>query len=296
MKEELKMTEIPEIKLNDGNQLPVVGLDISQISDREKARQTAEMAIKNGYRMIDAGANDDNQIALGEAIKETGVDRKQMFIITKVNVSKMTFEKANKAIEFTLKELATDYIDLVVLAHPYGDIFGAWNALSYEKRQGKIRSIGLANFYPDQYVNLELAHEDKPAINEIEINPWFQQTNDVAFFKGRDVAVAAQAPFAQDKDNLLENKELKHIAEKYHKTVSQVILRWLTQRNIIVTPQSAHEKEQKEYLDIFDFELTEDEMIKIKGLDKGESQFFDRRDPAVIEDIFGESLKQLRNQ
>lgn len=289
------MTNMPELQLNDGNKLPLVGLDASQISDREKARQTVEMAIKNGYRLIDAGASDDNQIAVGEAIKETGVDRKDMFIITRVNVSKMTFEKANKAIEFSLKELDTNYIDLVVLAHPYGDIYGAWNALSYEKHQGKIKSIGLANFYPDQYMNLELAHEDKPAINEIEINPWFQQTNDIAFFEGRDVAVGAQAPFAQDKDNLLENKELKKIAEKYRKTTSQVILRWLTQRNIMVTPQSEHEKEQKEYLDIFDFKLSEDEMIAIKGLDKGVSQYFDRRDPAVIEDIFGESLKQLKD-
>ena len=253
------------------------------------------MAIKNGYRLIDAGANDDNQIAVGEAIKETGIDRKEMFIITRVNVSKMTFEKANKAIEFSLKELDTNYIDLVVLSHPYGDIFGAWNALSYQKHEDKVKSIGLANFYPDQYMNLELSHEDKPALNEIEINPWFQQTNDIAFFEGRDIAIAGIEPFAQDKDNLLENKELKRIAEKYHKKVSQVILRWLTQRNILVTPQSEHEKEQKEYLDIFDFNLTEDEMIRIKGLDKGVSQYFDHRDPAVIEDIFGESLKQLRD-
>ncbi|WP_297820065.1 aldo/keto reductase [uncultured Lactobacillus sp.] len=289
------MVEIPKIKLNDGNQLPLIGLDASQIADREKARQTVEMAIKNGYRLIDAGANDDNQIAVGEAIKETGIDRKEMFIITRVNVSKMTFEKANKAIEFSLKELDTNYIDLVVLSHPYGDIFGAWNALSYQKHEDKVKSIGLANFYPDQYMNLELSHEDKPALNEIEINPWFQQTNDIAFFEGRDIAIAGIEPFAQDKDNLLENKELKRIAEKYHKKVSQVILRWLTQRNILVTPQSEHEKEQKEYLDIFDFNLTEDEMIRIKGLDKGVSQYFDHRDPAVIEDIFGESLKQLRD-
>lgn len=144
-------------------------------------------------------------------------------------------------------------------------------------------------------MNLELAHEDKPAINQIEINPWFQQTNDVKFFQGRDAAVEAWAKFVEGKHDIFNNKTLKEIAEAHHKTTAQVILRWLTQQDIVVIPKSVHEKRQKENLDIFDFELTKDEMDKIKGLDKGVSQFFDHRDPAVIDDIFGESLKQLRD-
>lgn len=289
------MTEVPTITLNDGNKMLQLGLGVFRIPDHEKARQTVEMALANGYRMIDTAEAYDNQIAVGEAIAESAVNRDDIFLTTKIWVSNMSFEKATKAIDHDLKELGTDYIDLVLLHQPYGDTFGAWNALAAAKRAGKVRSIGLSNFYPDQYMNLELAHEDKPAINQIEINPWFQQTNDVKFFQGRDVAVEAWAQFANGKHDIFNNKTLKEIAEVHHKTVGQVILRWLTQRDIIVIPKSVHDKRQQENIDIFDFELTQDEMNKIKELDKGESQFFDHRDPAVIDDIFGESLKQLRD-
>ena len=289
------MTEVPTITLNDGNKMPLLGLGVFQIPDHEKARQTVEMALANGYRMIDTAEVYENQIAVGEAIAESAVNRDDIFLTTKIWVSNMSFEKATKAIDHDLKELGTDYLDLVLLHQPYGDTFGARNALAAAKRAGKVRSIGLSNFYPDQYMNLELAHEDKPAINQIEINPWFQQTNDVKFFQGRDVAVEAWAQFAEGKHDIFNNKTLKEIAEAHHKTTAQVILRWLTQQDIVVIPKSVHEKRQKENLDIFDFELTKDEMDKIKGLDKGESQFFDYRDPAVIDDIFGESLKQLRD-
>lgn len=289
------MTEVPTITLNDGNKMPLLGLGVFQIPDHEKARQTVEMALANGYRMIDTAEVYENQIAVGEAIAESAVNRDDIFLTTKIWVSNMSFEKATKAIDHDLKELGTDYLDLVLLHQPYGDTFGAWNALAAAKRAGKVRSIGLSNFYPDQYMNLELAHEDKPAINQIEINPWFQQTDDVKFFQGRDVAVEAWAQFAEGKHDIFNNKTLKEIAEAHHKTTAQVILRWLTQQDIVVIPKSVHEKRQKENLDIFDFELTKDEMDKIKELDKGVSQFFDHRDPAVIDDIFGESLKQLRD-
>lgn len=144
-------------------------------------------------------------------------------------------------------------------------------------------------------MNLELAHEDKPAINQIEISPWFQQTNDVKFFQGRDVAVEAWAQFANGKHDIFNNKVLKEIAENHHKTVGQVILRWLTQKSIVVIPKAVHDEHQKENINIFDFKLTQDEMAKIKELDKDESQFFDHRDPAAIDNIFGESLRQLRD-
>ncbi len=289
------MTEVPTITLNDGNKMPLLGLGVFQIPDHEKARQTVEMALANGYRMIDTAEVYENQIAVGEAIAESAVNRDDIFLTTKIWVSNMSFEKATKAIDHDLKELGTDYLDLVLLHQPYGDTFGAWNALAAAKRAGKVRSIGLSNFYPDQYMNLELAHEDKPAINQIEINPWFQQTNDVKFFQGRDVAVEAWAQFAEGKHDIFNNKTLKEIADAHHKTTAQVILRWLTQQDIVVIPKSVHEKRQKENLDIFDFELTKDEMDKIKGLDKGVSQFFDNRDTAVIDDVFGESIRQLRD-
>ena len=289
------MSNIPTITLNDGNKIPQLGFGMFQIPNHDEAVEALTMALNNGYRLIDTAEAYHNQDVFHEALEKSGLKREDVYLTTKLWVSNASFEKAEKAIDHDLKELKTDYIDLMLLHQPYGDVYGAWNALAAAKRAGKIRSIGLSNFYPDLYMNLELAHEDKPALNQIEINPWFQQTNDVKFFQGRDVAVEAWAPFAEGKDNLFGNEVLKEIAKKHHKTVGQVILRWLVQRSIIVIPKSVHDERQKENMDIFDFELTSDEMQKIKHLDKGVSQFFDHRDPAVIDNIFGESLKQLRD-
>lgn len=289
------MSKIPTIFLNDGNEMPQLGFGVYQVPDHNEAKNAVLAALSNGYRLIDTAEVYDNQKAVGEAIKESNVSRDDIFLTSKIWVNHLTFEKAQKAIDDDLKELGTDYIDLMLIHQPYGDIYGAWNAMAQAKRAGKIKSIGLSNFYPDQYMNLELAHEEKPAINQIEINPFFQQTNDVKFFQGRDVAVEAWAPFAEGKNDIFNNQLLKDIGEKYGKTPAQVILRWLIQREIVVIPKSVHSDRQKENMDIFDFELTKDEMENIRSLDKGESQFFDHRDPAVIDNIFGESLRQLRH-
>ena len=289
------MSKIPTIFLNDGNEMPQLGFGVYQVPDHNEAKNAVLAALSNGYRLIDTAEVYDNQKAVGEAIKESNVSRDDIFLTSKIWVNHLTFEKTQKAIDDDLKELGTDYIDLMLIHQPYGDIYGAWNAMAQAKRAGKIKSIGLSNFYPDQYMNLELAHEEKPAINQIEINPFFQQTNDVKFFQGRDVAVEAWAPFAEGKNDIFNNQLLKDIGEKYGKTPAQVILRWLIQREIVVIPKSVHSDRQKENMDSFDFELTKDEMENIRSLDKGESQFFDHRDPAVIDNIFGESLRQLRH-
>lgn len=289
------MSKIPTIFLNDGNEMPQLGFGVYQVPDHNEAKNAVLSALSNGYRLIDTAEMYDNQKAVGEAIKESNVSREDIFLTSKIWVNHLTFEKAQKAIDDDLKELGTDYIDLMLIHQPYGDIYGAWNAMAQAKRAGKIKSIGLSNFYPDQYMNLELAHEEKPAINQIEINPFFQQTDDVKFFQGRDVAVEAWAPFAEGKNDIFNNQLLKDIGEKYGKTPAQIILRWLIQREIVVIPKSVHSERQKENMDIFNFELTKDEMENIRSLDKGESQFFDHRDPAVIDNIFGESLRQLRH-
>ena len=289
------MSNIPTITLNDGNKIPQLGFGMFQIPNHDEAVEALTMAFNNGYRLIDTAEAYHNQDVFHESLEKSGLKREDVYLTTKLWVSNASFEKAEKAIDHDLKELKTDYIDLMLLHQPYGDVYGAWNALSAAKRAGKIRSIGLSNFYPDLYMNLELAHEDKPALNQIEINPWFQQTNDVKFFQGRDVAVEAWAPFAEGKEDIFNNDVLKEIAANHRKTVGQVILRWLVQRSIIVIPKSVHDERQKENMDIFDFELTREEMEQIKHLDKGVSQFFDHRDPAVIDNIFGESLKQLRD-
>ena len=289
------MSKIPTITLSDGNKIPQLGFGMYQIPKHEDAVKALTMAFKNGYRLIDTAEAYHNQDAFHEALEKSGLKREDVYLTTKLWVSNASFEKAEKAIDHDLKELDTDYIDLMLLHQPYGDVYGAWNALAAAKRAGKIRSIGLSNFYPDLYMNLELAHEDKPVLNQIEINPWFQQTNDVKFFQGRDVAVEAWAPFAEGKYDIFNNDVLKEIAANHNKSVGQVILRWLIQRSIIVIPKSVHDERQKENIDIFDFELSKKEMEKIKKLDKGISNFFDHRDPAVIDDIFGESLRQLRD-
>lgn len=289
------MTKIPTIFLNDGNEMPQLGFGVFQIPDYDEAKKAVEQALSNGYRLLDTAEAYDNQKAVGDAIKDSRVKREDIFLTTKLWVSNYTFEKATKAIDRDLKELGTDYIDLMLLHQPYGDVYGAWDAMQAAQRAGKIKSIGVSNFAPDQYMNLELEHEVSPAINQIEVNPWFQQKNDVKYFQGRNIAVEAWAPFAEGKNNIFSNETLKSIGEKYHKTVGQVILRWLIQRSIVVIPKSVHDERQKENIDIFDFELSQDDMKKIAGLDKGISQFFDHRDPAVIDNIFGESLRQLRH-
>ena len=227
------MSKIPTIFLNDGNEMPQLGFGVYQVPDHNEAKNAVLAALSNGYRLIDTAEVYDNQKAVGEAIKESNVSRDDIFLTSKIWVNHLTFEKAQKAIDDDLKELGTDYIDLMLIHQPYGDIYGAWNAMAQAKRAGKIKSIGLSNFYPDQYMNLELAHEEKPAINQIEINPFFQQTNDVKFFQGRDVAVEAWAPFAEGKNDIFNNQLLKDIGEKYGKTPAQVILRWLIQRQFI---------------------------------------------------------------
>ena len=260
------MTEVPTITLNDGNKMPQLGLGVFRIPDHEKARQTVEMALANGYRMIDTAEAYDNQIAVGEAIAESAVNRDDIFLTTKIWVSNMSYEKATKAIDHDLKELGTDYIDLVLLHQPYGDTFGAWDALAAAKRAGKIRSIGLSNFYPDQYMNLELAHEDKPAINQIEFNPLIHQPKIVKFCRENDIQLEAWSPLGNGR--LLSNDVIKQIADEHQKSPAQVILRWEIQQDFVVLTKTTHPQRMQENTEIFDFTLSPDEMKQIDKLDQ----------------------------
>lgn len=194
----------------------------------------------------------------------------------------------------SLSNLGLDYLDLYLLHQPYGDVAGAWCALEEAYKAGKIRAIGVSNFYGDQLKNLELSNEVKPAINQIEVNPWYQQKSEVAFAQSDDIQVEAWAPFAEGKHQIFTNKVIAEIANKYGKSNGQVILRWLLQRGIVVIPKSVHKNRMAENINVFDFELKSDEMNALNNLDKGESQFFDHRDPRVIEQIFGASLAQLK--
>lgn len=282
------------VKLNNGVEMPKLGFGVFQVTDLDQCEQAVVDAIDSGYRLIDTAAAYQNEAAVGRAIKRSGVDRKDLFITSKLWVSDANYERAQKGIEQSLNNLGLDYLDLYLLHQPYGDVAGAWRALEEAYKAGKIRAIGVSNFYGDQLKNLELSNEIKPVINQIEVNPWYQQKSEVDFAQSDDIQVEAWAPFAEGKHEIFTNKVIAEIANKYGKSNGQVILRWLLQRGIVVIPKSVHKNRMVENINAFDFELTSDEMNALNSLDKGESQFFNHRDPKVIEQIFGSSLAQLK--
>lgn len=289
------MTEIPSIKLNNGVEMPTLGFGVFQIRDQAEAKQTVLNALSTGYRLIDTAAAYQNEEAVGAAIKESDVRREDLFVTYKLWVSDFSYQRAKKGIDDSLTKLGLDYLDLYLLHQPYGDTMGAWWALEEAYRAGKIRAIGVSNFYADQLKDLELTMPVKPVLNQIEVNPWYQQTSEVKFAQGEDIRVEAWAPFAEGKNGIFTDERIKAIGEKYGKSNGQVILRWLLQRGITVIPKSVHQERMAENMNVFDFELTDDDMATIAKLDTSESQFFDHRDPVTIEQIFGTSLKQVQN-
>ncbi|KAF0340956.1 aldo/keto reductase [Pediococcus acidilactici] len=286
--------KIPKVKLNNGIEMPQLGYGVFQIPDANEAEKAVKNALDVGYRLIDTATAYQNETAVGKAIKESGINREDIFVTSKLWVSDFTYERAKKAIDASLQRLGTDYLDLYLLHQPYGDVMGAWRAMQEAYRAGKIRAIGVSNFYGDQLKNLELTMEVKPAVNQIEVNPWYQQVKEVAVNQREDVRVEAWAPFAEGKHDIFKNELIQQIAEKHHKTVGQIILRWLLQRNITVIPKSVHRVRMEENIAVFDFELDDADMNLMSTLNRHESQFFDHRDPVTIEQIFGKSLKQLR--
>ncbi|AOW74828.1 aldo/keto reductase [Pediococcus acidilactici] len=288
------MIKIPKVKLNNGIEMPQLGYGVFQIPDANEAEKAVKNALDVGYRLIDTATAYQNETAVGKAIKESGINREDIFVTSKLWVSDFTYERAKKGIDASLQRLGTDYLDLYLLHQPYGDVMGAWRAMQEAYRAGKIRAIGVSNFYGDQLKNLELTMEVKPAVNQIEVNPWYQQVKEVAVNQREDVRVEAWAPFAEGKHDIFKNELIQQIAEKHHKTVGQIILRWLLQRNITVIPKSVHRVRMEENIAVFDFELDDADMNLMSTLNRHESQFFDHRDPVTIEQIFGKSLKQLR--
>lgn len=289
------MSKVPVKTLNNGVEMPTLGFGVFQIPDPKECKQAVLDALASGYRLIDTAAAYQNEAAVGEAIKESGIAREEIFITSKLWVSDFTYERAKAGIERSLELLGVDYLDLYLLHQPYGDVMGAWRALEEAYQAGKIKAIGVSNFYADQLRNLELTMNIKPAVNQIEVNPWFQQTSEVEFAQAEDILVEAWAPFAEGKHNIFTDETIKKIGEKYGKSNGQVILRWLLQRGITVIPKSVHKNRMEENIDVFDFELTPAEMQLMASLDKNESQFFNHRDPVAIEQIFGASLRQLRD-
>ncbi|KRM25319.1 MULTISPECIES: aldo/keto reductase [Limosilactobacillus] len=285
---------VPTVKLNNGVKMPTLGFGVFQVPDLDEAEQAVTDALNTGYRLIDTAAAYQNEEAVGKAIKNSNVKREDIFVTSKLWVADFNYKRAKAGIDASLQKLGLNYIDLYLLHQPYGDTMGAWRALEEAQQEGKIRAIGVSNFYADQLKNLELTMPVKPAVNQIEVNPWYQQTREVKFAQGEDIQVEAWAPFAEGKHNIFNNETIAAIAEKHGKSNGQVILRWLLQRGITVIPKSVHQNRMAENIAVFDFELSDDEMKAMAALGKGESQFFDHRDPVTIEQIFGSSLKAVQ--
>lgn len=282
------------VQLNNGVQMPQLGFGVFQMTDLAECEQAVVDAIASGYRLIDTAAAYHNEAAVGRAIKRSGVAREELFITSKLWVSDASYERAKKGIDQSLQNLGVDYLDLYLLHQPFGDVIGAWRALEEAYKAGKIRAIGVSNFYADQLKNLILSTDVKPVINQIEVNPWYQEHSEVAFAQAEEIQVEAWAPFAEGKHNIFTDERIAAIGSRYGKSNGQVILRWLLQRGIVVIPKSVHQNRMAENIDVFDFELTTAEMATMNDLDKGKSQFFDHRDPAAIEQIFGTSLAALK--
>lgn len=288
------MTTIPTVTLSNGVEMPQLGFGVFQVPDLKECEEAVSNALAVGYRLIDTAAAYQNEEAVGQAIAKSDIKREEIFVTSKLWVSDFTYERAKAGIETSLNKLGLDYIDLYLLHQPYGDVIGAWKALEEAYHEGKIRAIGVSNFYPDQLKNLELSVSVKPVLNQIEVNPWFQQDDDVAFIQQEGMRVEAWAPFAEGKHQIFSNEVLTTIGAKYGKTSGQVILRWLLQRDITVIPKTVRRERMVENMDVFNFELTSEDIRAIAELNKNESQFFDHRDPVAIEQIFGSSLVQLR--
>lgn len=271
------------VTLNNGIKMPKVGFGVFQITDKEECTKVVLDAIDAGYRLIDTAQTYGNEDAVGEAIVKSPVPREELFITTKVWISNAGYEKAKKSIEESLKKMKLDYLDLVLIHQPVNDYYGTYRAMEDLHKEGKIKSIGVSNFYPDRLVDLALFNEVTPAVNQIEINPFHQQLIAAEVNNKYGVQLQGWAPFAEGKNGMFDNLTLKTIGDKYGKSVAQVILRWLLQRGIVPLAKTVSKERMKQNIDVFNFELSEDDMNKISDLDKRESSFFNHQEASSIE-------------
>lgn len=274
------------VKLNNGIEMPLLGFGVFQITDNKEAEKAVLTALDAGYRLIDTASSYGNEEAVGRAITKSGITRSDIFVTTKLWVQDTGYEATKRAINESLKKLQLDYLDLYLIHQPYGDVYGSWRAMEEAYESGMIRAIGVSNFEPDRIWDLALYNRVRPAVNQVEINPWMQQQDAVKFLQDKAIQPEAWAPFAEGKNQIFSNPLLQEIGLSHHKSVGQVILRWLIQRKIVVIPKSVHRERIVENSNIFDFTLTDQEMTKINRLDKRQSQFFDHRDPAAVERIY----------
>ena len=276
------MSTIPSITLNNGVGMPLLGFGVFQVPDAEECERVVSEAIGAGYRLIDTAAAYGNEAAVGEAIKQSGVAREELFITTKLWIQDAGYERTKQAFERSLQRLQLKYLDLYLIHQPFGDVYGAWRAMEELYRDGRIRAIGVSNFQPDRLMDLIVHNNVTPAVNQIETHPFNQQIETQAFLQEQTVQIEAWGPFAEGQHNIFQNELLLSLAGKYNKTVAQIILRWLTQRGVVAIPKSVRTERIVENLNVFDIDLSPDDMSAIRALDTKTSSFFDHRDPAVV--------------
>lgn len=271
--------------LANGVKMPMLGYGVFQVRDHEQCRQVVKDAISVGYRLIDTAQSYMNQKAVGEAIRESGVAREEIFLTTKIWMQDNSYEKCRKAVDLALSELDTDYIDLLLLHQPMGDYYGAWRALEEAYEAGNVRAIGMANCYPQIIADMCETVRIRPMVNQVEIHPFFQQQLNVDTMDSYGVVPEAWGPFNEGKRNFFTDPILTEIGAKYGKSAAQVALRWNIQRGVVVIPKSVHKNRMEQNFDVFDFELSAEDMEKIKTMDIGHSEIIDHTDPALIKSL-----------
>ncbi len=270
------------VKLNNGVEIPILGYGVFQITDPDECARCVVDAIETGYRHIDTAASYRNEEAVGRGIKQSGIAREELFITTKLWIQSNGYEGTLKAFEDALKRLDLEYVDLFLIHQPYGDVYGEWRAMEALYEQGKIRAIGVSNFYPDRVVDLIIHNKVVPAVNQIEVNPFHQQLDTQRFLAEHQIEVEAWAPFVEGRNNFFQNELLLSIADKHDKSIAQVTLRWLVQRGIIALAKTTRKERMQENISVFDFELSDEEMESFKTLDSKTSGFFDHRNPEMV--------------
>lgn len=270
------------VTLNNGVKMPQLGYGVYQ-TPPEQTEECVLTAIKNGYRSIDTAQAYNNEEGVGNAIAKCGLPREELFITTKIWITNAGYEKAKKSIDESLKKLQSDYVDLLLIHQPFGDYYGTYRAMEEAYKEGKARAIGVSNFYPDRFIDIAHFAEVTPAVNQVETHVFQQQKEARKYLAKSGTQIMSWGPFAEGKNDYFNNPVLKEIGAAHSKSTAQVALRFLLQSGVVLIPKSTHENRMKENIDIFDFELTPDEMKKIEALDTGKSLFFSHHDPATVE-------------
>jgi 2,5-diketo-D-gluconate reductase A len=274
--------EIPQIALNNGVEIPLLGFGVYQVP-AEETEQVVTEALATGYRLLDTAASYGNEEAVGRGIANSGIPRSELFVTTKLWIQNGPGEeKAKRAFASSLERLGLDYVDLYLIHQPLGDYYGSWRAMQELNREGLAKAIGVSNFYPDRLVDLIEHNEITPAVNQVETHPFFQRTDYQGLMSEHGVQIESWGPFAEGRNNLFSDPTLSGIAGEHGKSVAQVVLRWLVQRGVIVIPKSVRAERMRENLEVFDFEVSEEQMARIAELDVGKSLFFDHHDPEMV--------------